>query len=97
MKKCAAVKTGHDKTYLTCNLPRKKILTEKCYVKVLKRFEPARPAVENVLYEKELREIFSLALNSICNIPNKVFDTKMSYKIDDWDECLQKLSLPIKQ
>ena len=37
----------HDKTYLTWNLPRKKILTEKCYVKVLKCFEPARSAVEN--------------------------------------------------
>ena len=59
MKKCAAVKTGHDKTYLTCNLQLKKILTEKCFVKVLKRFETARPAVENVLYEKELQEIFS--------------------------------------
>ena len=47
-----------QKILQTCNLPRKKILTEKCHLKVLKMFEPARPAVENVLYEKE-QEIFS--------------------------------------
>jgi hypothetical protein len=69
----------HDKTYLSWNLTREKILMEKCYVKVLKRFQPARPAIENVLYEKELREIFSYGksfLNSICNISNRVFKYK---------------------
>ena len=74
-------------------MPRKKILTEKCFVKVLKRFEPARPAVENVLYEKELQEIFSHG--KFCKIlfvtfQIEFFITKLSYKIDDWDECLQK-------
>jgi hypothetical protein len=41
------------------NLPREKIQKNAVKVLLIKRFEPAWPAVENVLYEKELQEIFS--------------------------------------
>jgi hypothetical protein len=74
VKNCAAVKTGsrHDKTYLTWNSPRKKILTEKCYVKVLNMCEPARPAVENWAMGVLHRWLESLA------DPSKLFITRGS-------------------